>query len=204
MITLRWPILGCMLAVAGCGETDPQSTVAAKSAVAACEEVTRDQAISPPSFKTLWSDYTEREPLNQDDIRDMYKAGRCSPVGEKECLLDSDRFMDASTERKRKELSAALAAGKKLNRDDQRMAETLGLVEWPQDHSPSGKTGFVLLEYQSENAFGASLRAFGICRLGAIGDDGKFEKSNVIKSGPIPLDEGIRTKAQYEDLKGRR
>jgi len=186
-----------------CGETDPQATVAARSAVSACEEVTRENMVSSSSYKTLWSDYTEREPLSAKEVREIYNANRCAPKGERECLQDLERFTDAYTENWRKDLMAQLKAGKKLSDDDRHMAQMFGLVERPQDNSPAGKTGFVLLEYESENAFGASLRGFDICRFGPIGDDGKFDSQNVIRSGPIPLEEGVQAKAQYEQMKVR-
>jgi hypothetical protein len=63
------------------------------------------------------------------------------------------------------------------------------------------KTGFVLLEYESDNAFGSTLPEFFACRL-RQNDIGQYNDNSAFTSGPVPRDVGEQTKREYQALKG--
>jgi hypothetical protein len=162
--------------LAGCDRL-PFGQSVEESAARACEGALKPTLVSPSSYRRVWFDYTPREPVTKDEMIEKLETDRTRAIKEGD---DAEAFSSAY----------ALQCYKKNKCDSFPKFEEL--------HPP--KTGFILLEYESENAFGASLPGFFICRLNQS-DDGKYGENSVFTSGAIPRQLGEQTKAQYEAMK---
>jgi len=187
-----WIGTGAFLAVAGAGIlfwlkdfrgiSDPSH-----GAIAACEEATMEDLRAPSTYKLVWSNYTPRDAMPVAERKVMNEPD--------ESVLDGERYVAAYVKKMEADTDRKLKAGEPLSEDEQQFLAIRRIGEQrAARNAPEDRTAFVTLEYDSENAFGSPVRSFDVCRLGAIGTDKRFERRDVLSHGPIPREEGQRTK----------
>lgn len=171
-----------------------------QGAVRACEQKIANDLASPTSFKSVWSDFTPRGPLTWEESlppkKDFCNAPRdpnTSGLNAYSCYM----------ERLEPKVREKLRKGQPLRgRDENFIAETLRAVEKNKRDTedrlaknlPRDQTAFVTIEFDSANQFGTTVRAFAMCRFGAVGDDGRFQESEIIQSGPVEAEAGRQAK----------
>lgn len=161
-------------------------------ALAACEEQTKEGLVSPSSFKLVWSDYTLRAAALPED-----NVAMAAP-GSSQLSVNFAAYVDKHGP----ELAARLARGERLSEEDRQMAELWTSADVAKKENaarlarnlPEDRTAFVSLEYDADNSFGATLREFAMCRFGPIGDDGRFERADIVQSGPVDAAAGREAK----------
>lgn len=160
-------------------------------AIDACEEQISDQLISPASYKRVWADYTPRSALTSAEYRELDR---------RRANIDSysQRLVDAYTDEldrsiKRKAKRGGLTDVEQMVVDGRRQTDARAAR-----NDPADRTGFVTLQYDSDNRFGATLRSFAICRFGAIGEDFRFERKDILQSGPMDDELGQLSKKLAE------
>ena len=157
--------------------------------IAACEKAIKGSLVSPSSYRRVSVEFTPREPLTLEEFETAINTKKC-PVSEREYNCESDTaHADALVDQ-----SIASQQLEKEGRPDPRPNRSVvekalkrhhadiyaQLSRWPLSHR---KTGFVTLEYDADNSFGASLRASSFCRFGTIGQDGQFGPEDIILIG---------------------
>lgn len=158
-----------------------------RGAKLACQEETVSVLKSPSSFNLVWSDVTLRGPFSFAEFKEAAEARGRRAAADSTATPHTDSFLEAMH--------------KKDVRDGTWAKQLQTSYASYQKWAPEEKnTAFVLLEYDAENAFGASLRGFSICRFGPAGNDKKFGISDIVQSGPIPLQEGRAAKDVAEEL----
>jgi len=199
------------LCLPGCKQLHLPAADTSHGAIAACEQATQKTLVSPASYHQVWAGFTEREPLNDEEQQEYNERHDCSAKREArgECTRDDlDRFTDVFTKNALDDMARRIKKGQKLtplqqNIADARKRDAAEKLADPQ----AASTGFVTLEYDSANSYGAQLRSFGMCRFGPLGKDGKFEASDIFQSGPVPRDVGEEAKTvaqQLEDAEEQR
>ena len=157
--------------------------------IGACEEAIKGSLVSPSSYRRVSVEFTPREPLTLEEFEGAINTRKC-PVSEREYNCESetatadalvDQYIASQQLEKegrpdpRPNRSIVEKALKRLHADIYAQ-----LSRWPHSHR---KTGFVTLEYDADNSFGASLRTSSFCRFGPIGEDGRFGPNDVILIG---------------------
>ena len=174
-------------------------------AIAACVEKTKEQLRSPSSFKLIWSDYTARGPLTPEERKQAYESscqGGCA---------SGDKVIQAlmhAIETRGPKLAERLRRGAKLSDIEKRVAEAwMEEAEWLKANAarvaknlPEDQSAYVTLEYDADNGFGSAIRDFGMCRFGAIGTDGSFDKADIVMSGPVDAAAARQTKVIAERI----
>lgn len=184
----------------GCGALPAKDS--SRGAVSACEGAIQRQLVSPSSYTQVWSDFTERAPLTAREKRAWRernictdakgKAGMCTPT-------TADR-MQSHFLRTAEEDMAKVRNGQPVPAEDR--ARIAQMIE-ADDRLAKAHTGFVLIEYDSDNAMGASVRAFAMCRFGPASTDGTFAESAIFQSGPVARAEGEAAKKASQTMADR-
>lgn len=185
------------LAVSSCDKLTDNS----KGAIPACVEKTTASLLAPSSFKLLWSEYTPRPPMPLEE--------RFPPIPEEpECDGDCGAGARISAAyvgyimREGPRLAERLKHNGKLNPTERDAAEQwISIQKARQDYAariaknlPEDQSGFVTIEYEAKNAYGTDLRSFAMCRFGAIGEDGRFDRNDIFLSGPVEQEAGEAAK----------
>lgn len=186
----------CGLSVGGCEQLRALGPDPSHGAIAACEEATQKTLKSPSSYRRVWAGYDETDPLNGEDEQRYRDRGKCAArktMG-RACTaaeLDGERLADAYSAKVDRDIERKKRSGAALTSDEKFFDDlNAGVANRPKLDGAAAETGFVTLEYDSANSFGAQLRAFGICRFGPIGTDGKFDQGDIFQMGPIPNELG--------------
>ena len=157
--------------------------------IGACEDAIKGSLASPSSYRRVSVEFTPREPLPLEEFEDAWNTRQC-PVSEREYNCESDTnyadaYLDQFTAERQLEKEGRSdlpptrsVVEKALKR--YRADIYAQLSKQPLSHR---KTGFVTLEYDADNSFGASLRASSFCRFGTIGQDGQFGAEDIILIG---------------------
>ena len=180
------------LGVAGLISTGivPNPVDASKGAVSACSDKISEQLRSPSSMKVFWSEFTPRAPLTWDEAH-PHKDFCPPPLDGHDDVIDAIMCrLDKQEQKVREKLRKGLPP---VGREEEDVAESIHVVERNRadfearaaENLPEVQSGFVTLEYDADNSFGTPIRAFAICRFGAIGSDVRFQKSEIVLSGPI-------------------
>lgn len=161
-----------------------------RGAKLACQEATVGALTSPSSFRLVWSDVTLRGPFSFAEFKEAAEARHARSGAEPSSTPHADAFLVAMHEKDVRD-----GTWEKQLRTSYASYQT-----WAPEEK---NTAFVLLEYDAENTFGAALRGFSICRFGPAGEDKKFGLSDIVKSGPVPLEEGRTAKSIAEKFGGK-
>lgn len=157
--------------------------------IGACEEAIKGRLVSPSSYRRVSVEFTPREPLTLEEFEAAINSKKC-PVSEREYNCESDNATaDALVDQ-----YIASQQLEKEGRPDPRPNRSVVEKALNRHHADiyaelskqplsNRRTGFVTLEYDADNSFGASLRASGFCRFGTIGEDGQFGPEDIINIG---------------------
>lgn len=173
-------------------------------AIPACEEETKANLVAPTSFKLIWSEYTSRAPMTLDEENQLRKSRASSnPQGTGAQIAQAySDYID----REGPKLARRLQAGKSMSEGDKRDAQQwIDGEKSKADYAarvaknlPEDQSAFVILEYDAQNSYGALVRNFAMCRFGAIGSDGQFERRDILLSGEVDNNTGQAAKRRSE------
>lgn len=158
-------------------------------ALSACEEYVVSTLKAPSSYQRAWYEYKPAPPLTSAEFRNLQSA-QANVCGGDQCSEAGD-YMQAAVEGFNRELDRKLRDGLAL--DDLEQALLKNRKQMDADAAadkPAARTAFVTVEYDAQNAFGASIRSFAMCRFSAIGEDGRFSKTDILSAGPIDGESG--------------
>lgn len=172
-----------------------------KGAIPTCVEETTASLKSPSSFKLLWSDYTARPPMpTEERFTSLSEEPKCDG----DCGAGASLIAEYAgyVMREGPRFAERLKRNAKLNDIERQAAEQWLSIERSRreyaakiaKNLPEDQSAFVTLEYEAKNAFGTDLRAFAVCRFGAVGQDGRFDKNDIFLSGPIDDETGKSAK----------
>lgn len=158
-------------------------------AIGACEAHTLAGLVSPSSYVRRKAEYFPKPALSYDEGYEMRSARDRArdPV--------SSRFVDAysrAIEREGPGLAKRSKRGEKLTEDQQRMLQSWQFAETRRagdkqriaENRPADRSAVVIIEYDADNQYGASIRSVAYCRFDAQGDDGRFAETDILQSGP--------------------
>lgn len=179
-------ILSASLLLSGCRDLNIGKRDGSHGAIAACEEVVKEQLVSPSTYKRVKAYYdsapamTHDEAENADELKDE-QAG-ISP----EIIAFSRAVVRGRNAKEKKEYNDA-----KLQHDER-----------AKRNEPQDRTAYVTIEYDAQNRFGAMLRSLTACRFGEIGVDGAFDRSDLLftfETNRSTLDMGKGSLSRYEE-----
>ncbi len=173
------PAVVAVLMMCGCA-TDPEATHE-ESAITACEEAISESARSPSSYRRVWGNaglsettsFEEYRRQREDELRRLHGSTSIS-----------DRAVAAYAEELKN--NGQYESDLRRGWDNYRSSDLRGR-----------QRATVILEYDSDNQFGANLRGFALCSLRPGGADG-FTRSDVTNAGAIPKEDGEATKRMLE------
>lgn len=186
--------------LASCGALPAKDN--SHGAIGACESTIKKQLVSPSTYRLIWSDFTERPPLNAEEKKAWRERNICTDAKAKAgaCTPTTGDQLQGHFLRDAEKNMAKARRGEPIAPEDRPLVEQMLQAE---DRLAVAKTGFVIMEYDSENAMGASVRAFAICRFGPASADGTFAESAIFQSGPVSRAEGEAAKEAYKAIADR-
>lgn len=152
-----------------------------ENATQACEERLKPSLTTPAAYERLWSRFTPAGPLTREEMISKNEEDRLRAVSEgNDAAAYASAYINTCFKNPDKAGCREIVA----------MSEKLA----------SQPTAFILIEYESANAFNAVIPGYYSCRTN-ISEDGSYDAARLLSSGAVPRKLGDRLKAQAEAVK---